>query len=473
MSPSLRIHRLLLLPLVCTVFLVARIHHNQSLLRQTLNVAIKNDSLQATVPVEITHTPHHRTHRSVPSLKHARTQNETAADLYPFKDYDPYRPRTFFLKDDEQKYYIEATNTTCFSRGTSLVSGGVTCLCLPQWRGQDCSIPESVWASIKFRRRYTNRRITRRKKPRRVINAININHELDLLEIRLNSLYDVVDVFVICESNYTAYGEAKPLHLLPKLRRGFLKKLQGKIVYVFLDHFPQGGRENGWIADDYLRTFLWKQGKKQIAGLRDDDLFVLTDADEIPHAEVLAFLKNSDGYGEPIFWRLRWNIFGFFWLNYQEHIEVSAVCTIKYLREVLKDDAIAVRRGQIPEDVSASYGGVPDEWTIGQNRGQNAGWHCSWCTTVKGMKIKLMSAQKSDGTRWGDFPEKMRTKYLLSLVREGMWFDGAKVGMISPVNSATVPAYVLANVDRFSYMLVVPGAGDTALTRGVSPQKSV
>eukprot|EP00944_MAST-04C_sp_MAST-4C-sp1_P014664 g14664.t1 len=46
----------------------------------------------------------------------------------------------------------------------------------------------------------------------RVIDAFTFNHELDLLEIRLNELKSEVAVHVLVESEHTTYGDPKPLH---------------------------------------------------------------------------------------------------------------------------------------------------------------------------------------------------------------------------------------------------------------------
>ena len=75
--------------------------------------------------------------------------------------------------------------------------------------------------------------------------------------------------------------------------------MRHKIVYVFLDHFPEGGRQDGWIADDYLRTYLTRDGMARVGGVRPDDVFVINDADEIPAHEGLLFLKLFDGWTEP------------------------------------------------------------------------------------------------------------------------------------------------------------------------------
>lgn len=86
------------------------------------------------------------------------------------------------------------------------------------------------------------------------------------------------------------------LHLL---LNGTYDYVRHKILYVFLDHFPEGGRQDGWIADDYLRTFLTRNGMSRVEGGRPDDVFVINDADEIPAREGLLFLKLFDGWTEP------------------------------------------------------------------------------------------------------------------------------------------------------------------------------
>ena len=68
-----------------------------------------------------------------------------------------------------------------------------------------------------------------------------------------SNLQDTVDLFILMESNYTMYGDGKPLRLLEKFRQGYLREYHHKILYLFLDHFPSGGKEDGWIEDHYIR----------------------------------------------------------------------------------------------------------------------------------------------------------------------------------------------------------------------------
>merc|ERR1712117_376338 len=88
-----------------------------------------------------------------------------------------------------------------------------------------------------------------------------------------------------------------------------------KLLYVFLSTFNEKGKENGWMADALIRSHLGKQGMSMVEDARDDDLFLLLDADELPDPESLLFLKLYDGYGEPIRFGFRWTMYGFYWLK--------------------------------------------------------------------------------------------------------------------------------------------------------------
>ena len=63
-------------------------------------------------------------------------------------------------------------------------------------------------------------------------------------------LADVVDVFIVSESNITTGGDSKPLHFFEAFKAGYLEEFQHKILYVYQDLFPPGYVENGWKADE-------------------------------------------------------------------------------------------------------------------------------------------------------------------------------------------------------------------------------
>ena len=55
------------------------------------------------------------------------------------------------------------------------------------------------------------------------------------------------------------------------------------------------------------------KGLKSLTDLKEDDIFMYTDGDELPRPELLQFLKLYDGYPQPIAFWYKWSIFGFFW----------------------------------------------------------------------------------------------------------------------------------------------------------------
>jgi len=101
-----------------------------------------------------------------------------------------------------------------------------------------------------------------------------------------------------------------------------------------------------------------------------------------------------------------------------------------------------------------SEGHVIKQWDIG-TLDHYAGYHCSWCYSPEGIRTKLLSAQKNDEPRWGNFPEKTNLTYISHLIRTGGWFDDTNP-FIRVKDSRTkfyAPKYILDNADRFTYLL--------------------
>jgi hypothetical protein len=40
---------------------------------------------------------------------------------------------------------------------------------------------------------------------------------------------------------------------LDKFRSGWLAEFQDQLAYVYLSHFTEKGKDNGWYADAYIR----------------------------------------------------------------------------------------------------------------------------------------------------------------------------------------------------------------------------
>jgi beta-1,4-mannosyl-glycoprotein beta-1,4-N-acetylglucosaminyltransferase len=120
----------------------------------------------------------------------------------------------------------------------------------------------------------------------KIIDAITFNDELDMLEARIQYLYNVVDFFLIVESNYTHSGNPKPLVLKENLSR--FSKYSSKMMvrtygvdstFDFVDSWKlEVAQRNGIML--YLDEFDAK------------DIIMVSDADEIPNKEKIEEIKT-------------------------------------------------------------------------------------------------------------------------------------------------------------------------------------
>ncbi|HEV2363641.1 MAG TPA: hypothetical protein VGS12_05505 [Caulobacteraceae bacterium] len=113
-------------------------------------------------------------------------------------------------------------------------------------------------------------------------------NEFELLSIRLRELDKVVDHFVIAESDVTFRGQPKPLYF--RQRRKEFRDFDHKIIHVIVDDMPQSG--DAWAREHHQREAL----RRGLAGVRDNDLVVISDADEIPRPEAISALRGKKGY---------------------------------------------------------------------------------------------------------------------------------------------------------------------------------
>ena len=388
-----------------------------------------------------------------------------------FPNYDLSNPPDVTLVNDTVTEYVfhPSHSATCMSYGAIKRNSTDTCSCKEGWTGVHCSIPVNVANSYSLKHSHSRPEFINASPARRVINALSFNIEWDLLETRMNELGLVVDLFVITESNYTMYGDSKPLHLLQRLQRGYLKEFHHKIMYVLLDHFPDDGKEDGWIVERYQRNYLGQQCLKRLKGSMATDLFMYTDADEIPSFESVLFLKLHTGYSEPVGFYLGWSVYGFFWKNVRP-TDVISVCTFKFFSDVLMGDIQSLRMSEYtakyPEALKQYnfnmsrlekkdnvnwvfewYIGISDVW---------AGWHCSWCLPVDHIKVKLTSAINADFPRWGDYPSKRELPYIKQLVQTGLWFDDeTRIGDFAEFKNDTsfAPTYLLTHYDQYLRIL--------------------
>lgn len=120
---------------------------------------------------------------------------------------------------------------------------------------------------------------------KKIYDCFTFYNELDLLELRLRELYNIVDHFVIVESNQTFTNKLKPF-IFKENQNRFLQWMD-KIIHIQVEDMP--GSVNPWDNEFFQRDAI-------LRGLADsaaDDIVIVSDVDEIVRADAVKYIKQS------------------------------------------------------------------------------------------------------------------------------------------------------------------------------------
>ena len=110
-----------------------------------------------------------------------------------------------------------------------------------------------------------------------------------VLDLRLNSLDNYVDYFVIVESTFTHKGEKREL----KFNHKKFERFKDKIIYLVYDEEPKEIEKIYEIDDDgtYITNALFRENGQRnfinqgLNKAKSSDLILISDVDEIPNLE--------------------------------------------------------------------------------------------------------------------------------------------------------------------------------------------
>ncbi|QKF94411.1 glycosyltransferase family 17 [Fadolivirus algeromassiliense] len=120
-----------------------------------------------------------------------------------------------------------------------------------------------------------------------IIDCFPFFNEIELLTIRLEELYDVVDYFVLVESRKTFKGNSKPLYYNDNKDK--FKKYNDKIIHIIID-LPNDNSQ--WGREIYQRNSI-DLGIKKI-NCNDNDIIIISDLDEIPSNNLIKKIRNGE-----------------------------------------------------------------------------------------------------------------------------------------------------------------------------------
>jgi len=211
----------------------------------------------------------------------------------------------------------------------------------------------------------------------KIYDAVIFSVELDLLEVRIHELYDVIDTFVIVESNVTFSGEPKPLVYHENSDR--FRFAQDKIVYhAVTDLHVYSPASHGSLRKEAAQRkenpmdneIRMRQGVGSvISSLRPEagSLIVQSDVDEMPSAQALKLLKQCSGWGDAIHLGMPTYLYSFEFPMQRTEAD-NGVGQGHGPRQT----RASVKRYN-PDGTSYTHSRITDTIL------ERAGWHCTFC----------------------------------------------------------------------------------------------
>lgn len=245
----------------------------------------------------------------------------------------------------------------------------------------------------------------------KLIDAFLFFQELDLLEIRLNYLYDYVDRFVILEAAQTFSGKPKPLVFKDNIKR--FEKYLDKITYFAVEdlhqdygsvqaflkerhcdssasvlrimdgHTHYNKKQLHWVLDTYHREMLHAPLNEYA---NNDDLVMFSDLDEIPTHSAVMKIRESK-FEQPV--ALKQEEFKYF-VNFYSNSDWIGGIVAPY--GLIKERSFNELRMD-----SKSRREFVAKTVI-----ENAGYHFTSCGGIELLKMKIES--------WGH--QEFNTKYI-------------------------------------------------------------
>lgn len=277
--------------------------------------------------------------------------------------------------------------------------------------------------------------------------CFNFFNELDVLELRLNILYDYVDYFVIVESSVTHSGEEKPFYFDDNKER-FLKFSDKIISYKVYDtptNFTelnnssdeqitqinkfintQTNRFNRATQNDYGRDFYQKECvRRPLINCNDNDIIIISDADEIPNPKLIEQLNSM--------------------LGENEILSLNQATYYYYLNVLKQYDWYGSKIGRYKTVKNISFNEIRGDEAL-TKKVPNGGWHFSFQGGSDMVIKKITSYSARDLAN--DFVINNINNNIES--NQDPFFRGAL--SIVPIDE-TYPKYLLNNLEKYNHMI--------------------
>lgn len=353
-----------------------------------------------------------------------------------------------------------------------------TCKCQPNYHGKDCGQPEVVWRAFMAARLsrsdvgQTSATIHGRLatlKPSRIFYIIEATAlSISTIEMQFMELIEVVDLFILCDqiankSNADPNSITSRDHSFSYQQSSyqhsnefFLKRFKHK-TFIVKTVYACSSK----LMYKHLRETINSVYAINPNEMRRDDILLYSRADEILNRQAIAYLKwYSDwSQAQPIRFRLKYTVYGFYWQHPDHTILSSFACQLHVLDEV--------------------YGGDPNRVMLDKNNGMIfgdlnhfGGWYCQYCYESPINIVQKLHADKDtnvfdkssmdrgvaksvDNMVRHKSPKVIDSNYIQSLISAGLFIDQRTnlIRLHRYSDKYYAPDYVNGKGSRYDFML--------------------
>ncbi|KNC90073.1 benzoate transporter [Trabulsiella odontotermitis] len=264
-----------------------------------------------------------------------------------------------------------------------------------------------------------------------------------LLDIRLNTLANVVDRFVIVESRHTFTGKPKNLNFdIAKY-----EKFKEKIIYVAFTDLPKlkngtSGEYDAWANESATRNAIMRG----LENAKDDDIIMVSDVDEIFRPEIVKQInpKHLCTIMHMPFFNYQFNLQVFNVDGSERQCKLPRATTLRNLKDYFNSEPETfrnIKKSELYKDF------ISKTWFKFRSRTlKNSGWHFSWIMTPERISEKMSSISHTEY----DLPQLNNKAHIIDALTNAkdIWNRERKM-VKQELNAEKFPAYLIENAERY------------------------
>jgi len=274
----------------------------------------------------------------------------------------------------------------------------------------------------------------------KIIDCITYCGEDLLLKIRFETLYNQIDKFIIIEANKYFDGNPKPKFFDHKK----FYKYSNKIEYYYIENLP---KYNGNNLE--YEIFIKNQIARGLNNLDDEDIVLISDADEIPNLKDDKFKNYDSAVFLQKMYYYKFNINVYEGLKFKNKIACTKSCKFKFFKSFQQVRQFRVKN--IPW------------WRFDQKIKRyvekDGGWHFSFLMNSEDIKSKLSRFEheikhlkKEDGYILSDLMDIKRIENNIINLKDPYDRDHVKLKKVKIDES--FPKYILENKDELDKFII-------------------